>query len=154
MPVSYERDFYGWTQEQATAIRKVATGHVKTTEIDWENVAEEIASLGRSELRAMESTLVRIIEHLLKLRYLPTTELRECWQVSIDLHRDHLRRLKRDNPGLIQKIDLAEIYISARRIANKCTQKHDAQAISTMPEQNPFTLGQIEKDDWYPNSPA
>jgi hypothetical protein len=101
MPVSYERDCYGWTQEQAAAIRKVATGHVKTTESDWENVAEEIASLGRSELRVMESTLVRIIEHLLKLRYLPTAELRECWQVSANLHRDHLRRLKRDNHGLI-----------------------------------------------------
>jgi hypothetical protein len=102
----------------------------------------------------MESTLVRIIEHILKLQYSPAADLRECWQVSVDLHRDHLRRLKRDNPGLIPKIDLAGIYVSARRIANKDTQKHDARPISTLPEQNPFTLDQIEMDDWYPDLPA
>lgn len=154
MPVSYQSDFYSWTQEQAAAIRRVAAGQVKASEIDWENVAEEIASLGRSELRAMESTLVRIIEHLLKLQYSPAVESRECWQLSVDLHRDDLHRLKRDNPELVRRIDLAGIYVSARRIANKSTQKRDARQISTLPKRNPFTLDQIERDDWYPDPPA
>jgi hypothetical protein len=89
---------------------------VKANEIDWENVAEEMTSLGRSELQAMESTLVRIVEHLLKLRYSPAAEPRECWQVTVDPHRDDLRRLKRDNPGLVRRIDLTGIYVSARWI--------------------------------------
>jgi hypothetical protein len=152
--MSYQGDFYNWTQEQAAAIRRVAAGHVKASEIDWENVAEEIANLGRSELRAMESALVRIIAHLLKLQYSPAVESRECWQVSVDLHRDDLHRLKRDNPDLLCRIDLAGIYVSARRVANKNTQKRDSRQISTLPERNPFTLDQIERDDWYPDPPA
>jgi hypothetical protein len=37
----YEADFHRWSEEQARAIRERRAG-----EVDWENVAEEIESLG------------------------------------------------------------------------------------------------------------
>ncbi|MBB5752422.1 DUF29 family protein [Prosthecomicrobium pneumaticum] len=40
----YDADFYAWTQDQAEHLRRR-----RHDEIDWENVAEEIASVGRSQ---------------------------------------------------------------------------------------------------------
>lgn len=147
----YDRDFYGWTQEQAAAIRKAGEDRANTGGIYWENVAKEVESLGRGELRAMESALVRITEHLLKLRYSPEADSRDGWQVSVDLQRDDLRRLKRDSPCLVRKIDLDGVYVSTRRVAGKSLPEHDGLPGSALPERNPFTLEEIECDDWYPD---
>ena len=40
----YERDFYAWLKDQAAKLR--ARSH---NELDWDNLAEEIESLGGSE---------------------------------------------------------------------------------------------------------
>ena len=141
----YEQDFYTWTIEQAALLR---AGDL--TDADISHIAEEIEGLGRSELRAMESALVRIIEHLLKLQYSPATDPRSGWEESVDLHRDDLHRLKRDNPGLVQRLDLVSVYTVARRIAGKSLEHHDRTDRSVLPQTCPFTLEQIEEDDWYP----
>ena len=64
----YESDFASWIDSQVRAIRKVAKSGTNLP-IDFENVAEELADMGRSEKRALKSALVRIIEHLLKLEF-------------------------------------------------------------------------------------
>ena len=64
----YDQDYYAWTQQQAELLRHLPlTGN----RIDAENVAEEIEDLGRSELRAAQSLVEHIIEHLLKLEHDP-----------------------------------------------------------------------------------
>lgn len=40
----HERDYYSWAQEQARALRE----H-RIEGIDWDNLAEEVEDLGRSE---------------------------------------------------------------------------------------------------------
>jgi hypothetical protein len=62
----YERDFFAWTQEQARILR--ARG---TLGLDWDNLAEEIDSMGRRDRRELESRLRRIIHHLLKWQVQP-----------------------------------------------------------------------------------
>ena len=57
----YDTDFYAWTQHNARLLR---SGHAE--EADLENVAEEIASLGRSERRALASRLAVLIGHELR----------------------------------------------------------------------------------------
>ena len=42
--VRYEQDLYAWTQEQASFLRMR-----QSDRIDWENLAEEIAAVGRSD---------------------------------------------------------------------------------------------------------
>lgn len=46
-------------------------------------LAEEVESLGRSDLRRARSQLRRIIEHLLKLQHSPAIEPRDDWLESI-----------------------------------------------------------------------
>jgi len=42
----YDYDFFLWTQEQAAALRRAKDSNLP---LDWENLAEEIESLGKSE---------------------------------------------------------------------------------------------------------
>ena len=67
----YQTDYYAWTKQQAAELRRLAAARVNTT-LDLENLAEEVESLGRSDLNTVRSQVRRIIEHLLKLEYSPS----------------------------------------------------------------------------------
>lgn len=47
---THENDFYAWTQEQAHLLKTR-----QFNQIDWQNIAEEIEGMGRSEKRELES---------------------------------------------------------------------------------------------------
>ncbi len=48
MSKTYEADFYTWAISQADAARRRSAN-----EVDWDNVAEELESLARSEFREL-----------------------------------------------------------------------------------------------------
>ena len=50
--MSYESDLYEWTKEQADVLRRRASNA-----LDWDNLAEEIESLGNSNIDQIESWL-------------------------------------------------------------------------------------------------
>ncbi|MGT2479981.1 DUF29 family protein [Methylobacterium oryzae CBMB20] len=53
-PSLYDDDIVTWAEEQAAALRALAERPDLSNAVDWENVAEEIESVGRSHLRALE----------------------------------------------------------------------------------------------------
>lgn len=112
----YELDGYGWAMAQARLIRE----H-RIDEIDWDNVAEEIESVGRSEWRSVQSALRVVILHQLKWRHQVTFRCRS-WSQSID---EHLRRFDHEvseNPGLKPHLD--QIKAEAhRRARNEAAQE-------------------------------
>ena len=68
----YDQDLVRWSEEQARALRAAANAGWNAP-IDWENVAEEIESLGKSDRRALASHIAIVIEHLLKLQSSPAS---------------------------------------------------------------------------------
>jgi hypothetical protein len=85
----YDRDHFAWTQTQAEALRsRGAGGNV----IDWERVAEEIEDMGRSDLRAVESLVIRIVQHLHYLRATRAQTPVRHWRAEIGSWRDQIRR--------------------------------------------------------------
>jgi hypothetical protein len=90
----YETDFYGWTIEQS---RLLQLG--KFDGLDLENLAEEIASLGKQQRQELRNRLGVLIGHLLKWQYQPTKKTRS-WQVTIGLQRREIKELLADNPSL------------------------------------------------------
>ena len=70
----YDDDFFLWTQEQAAALRRAKESNLR---LDWENLAEEIESLGKSDRRQLRSQIRRILRHLFKLEASPASEPRE-----------------------------------------------------------------------------
>jgi hypothetical protein len=67
-----------------------------------ENLIEEVATLGRSEKHVLESLLVRLFEHLLKLSYWESERdyNGKHWKAEIRIFRQKLRRQLKDSPSL------------------------------------------------------
>ena len=97
----YDNDFYTWSQEQGRLVREGRWG-----EVDRENVAEEIESLGREQFNKLESAIRVILIHMLKWDHQPAKRSRS-WAVSIAAQRAELEDVLDDNPGLKPRIDEA-----------------------------------------------
>ena len=62
--ILYETDYNQWVNETVQQLRERQFDGV-----DWDNLIEEIEDMGKSQKRALESFLTRLVEHLLKLSY-------------------------------------------------------------------------------------
>ena len=104
----YERDFYSWSMQQADALKRRDFNAV-----DWENVIEEIADLGKAQQHNWEAFCARVIEHMLKIDYCreaPEKVLEQWLQEILDF-RQEMAKLIKQNPGL--KGQYAEMFAEA-----------------------------------------
>jgi hypothetical protein len=99
----YDDDFIAWSKQQAEALRAAARGGSNQA-IDWENVAEEIEDLGKSQRRELSSRIREIILHLVKLTNSPRSEPRPGWRSSIRRQRAEIEDLLKDNPSLGREV--------------------------------------------------
>jgi hypothetical protein len=90
----YDTDFHAWAVEQAALLRQR-----KLDQIDFDNIAEEIASLGRSEKRELRNRLIVLLTHLLKWQ-VQTAYRSGSWRLTIVNQQQALRRHFADNPSL------------------------------------------------------
>lgn len=99
----YEDDFLLWTREQAELLRQAAERGVNFP-LDWENLAEEVESLGRSDRRELRSRIATLIEHLLKLEHSSAVEPRERWRETVYRSRRDAELVLRDSPSLRREV--------------------------------------------------
>jgi hypothetical protein len=92
--VRYEDDLYAWTQEQASFLRMR-----QSDGLDWENLAEEIAAVGRSDRRKLESRLCVVLLHLLKWQAQPGLR-GASWRKTLRTQRREIRKLLDESPSL------------------------------------------------------
>ena len=132
MTSTYEQDFYQWTQEQAELLKAGAL-----SQLDVENLIEEIESMGKSQKRALISRMTVLLMHLLKWDYQPDRRS-GSWKSTIITQRKEIKRLLKDNPGLKSIITemLNETYLDAAEIASAETELPE----STFPETCPYTV--------------
>jgi hypothetical protein len=71
----YEADVLLWSEQQAALLRRMGAGERVNNQVDWVNVADEIESVGRSQLSAVRSHIIQALLHDLKA---------EAWPVSRD----------------------------------------------------------------------
>ncbi len=101
----YELDVVRWSAEQAQALRDAGAAQLNVPNpIDWDNVAEGIEPLGRSERSALRSQLAVIIEHLMTLQASSAAAPPNDWIDSIDVQRREIDYLLEDSPGLRREI--------------------------------------------------
>jgi hypothetical protein len=141
---AYDVDFAAWTADQARRLRAV-----KPAGLDWENVAEEVESLGRSDRRAVGSALKVILEHLIKWRF-QAEKRSSSWSDSIEEHRDRISRILDDSPSLagLPEKSLEHEYRRARRKALRDT----ALSPESIPTTSPFTSAQALDPDFWPDA--
>lgn len=145
---AYETDFYAWTQDQAAALRRAAERRVNL-DLDFENLAEEVESLGREQRHAIESALRLILLHLLKLEFSPAADPRGGWEHEVGEFRIQLGKRLRDNPGLSPHVPalFAEAWSDARRLA---VRELARDGVAELPEACPYTLAQASDAEWWP----
>jgi hypothetical protein len=144
----YEKDYYLWLEQVAAQLR---TGDLDA--IDLENLIEEIEDLGRSEKRQISSYLMRLCEHLLKVKYCEA-ERESCfrgWDVEISNFRLQIQKRLKESPSLNQY--LQEVYGEEYHNGRKLFLKASGLDTSTVPEEPVFTLAEAIAEDWLPWQP-
>jgi hypothetical protein len=138
-PTLYDDDILLWSEQQAAAIRKLgATARNLPNELDIENVAEEIESVGRSELAAVKSYLRLILSHLTKLAVEANSQAAAHWRIEIaGFHSDMMDRYA---PSMRQRIDLEDIWRSTRERLMLTDDVARRQRIVDLPEHCPFSI--------------
>ena len=139
----YERDYYTWALEQARALKE----H-RLEELDWENLADEVESLAKTERRELRSRLKVLLEHLLKWRFQPQRRSRS-WKATIAVQRVEIPEHLDENPGLKPSVPdvLAQAYEAARvNVTIRFLRKNEPQP----PDRCPWTFEQVMDEEFWP----
>jgi hypothetical protein len=139
----YDQDFYAWAMENAELLKQK-----KFEEIDIDNIAEEIESMGKSNKRSLFSHLSVLIAHLLKWNFQPIRRSKS-WTLTIENQRFEVSDLLKESPSLKREIELQfdHAYKKALIIASEQTgiDKKD------FPKSCPFSLEECLNDDFLPD---
>ncbi len=144
---THDLDFYQWTQ---TTIAHIQQGELEA--LDWNYIVEEFQDLGNEQKNQLESRLLVLFEHLLKLTYW-SQELvynQRGWRATILEQRKQLKRLLKRSPSLkpyFQEV-IPEIYTDAREITSLKT----GLDLDVFPENPIASLEQLFNEDWLPES--
>ena len=93
------------------------------TELDIENLVEEVRDLSKRERDRLLSSVRLILHHLLKWDYQPQKRSRS-WQITIGRERDNIGLYLEDSPSLVRYLDnesLEKMYRLARAEAMRET---------------------------------
>jgi Domain of unknown function DUF29 len=107
----YDEDILAWSERQADLLRRLAGGEPVNERLDWSNIIEEVESVGREQLHAVESLLFQALTHMLKAKAWPDSRDTESWLG--DARGFRLQARRRSVPSMRQRIDIAGIYADA-----------------------------------------
>lgn len=139
----YETDYLKWIE---TTVEKLRVRDYSN--IDWENLIEEIEDMGRSERRSLESNLVVVLMHLLKWQFQPDKRS-GSWKGSIAEHRRRIRKTIEDSPSLKPYLEgvLSECYSDALEQASAET----GLSVEIFPQLCPYTSAEVVDSNFLPD---
>lgn len=140
----YEQDFNLWLTENVELLKAR-----QFERLDYENLIEELESMGISQRHALKSNLIQILIHLLKWRYQPEKQSKS-WRYTLLEHRDRIEESLQDSPSL--GVYLNEILDSCYQKARRYAHIETELPISIFPETLPFVTADILDPDYYPEA--
>ena len=140
----YKTDFYAWSQKQAELLREE-----EWESLDWQQIAEEIESLGRNDRREVKSRLGVLIMHLLKLTYQRRPSfLTRSWRNTIAEQRNRLDEALAESPTLRAQIN--ELIAEAYPYAVKDAVRETGLPRTTFPDACPYRIEQLLNEAYWP----
>src|SRR4051794_5782470 len=93
----YDEDYYLWLR---TTINQLRAGQFSAVDLD--NLLEELETMGRREKRAIESLLIKLLQHLLKLKCWDEERERNLgnWKGEIRTFRREIKKALKDSHSL------------------------------------------------------
>src|ERR1700750_2428978 len=104
----YDDDILLWSERQSDLLRRIAAGEPVNERPDWVNIIEEVESVGRSDLRAVQSLLQQALMHMLKAEAWPNSLAVPSWRSDAVLFRAQARQ--GFSPSMRQRIDVHGLY--------------------------------------------
>lgn len=135
----YETDYHQWIKETVNQLRER-----NFNEVDWDNLIEELESMGKSDRRAVLSLLTRLLENLLKLSYWEAEKEQsgKPWAAEIVNFRAQIQHRLEDSPSL--RPEFEAMYAKAYPIAVKSVSK-----LFLLPHNAHISLEQALDEDWF-----
>lgn len=142
MNTLYDDDVIAWAEQQVALLRAG-----RWSELDVDNIIEEIEDVGRSEKRELQSRVVVLISHLLKWQYQPGRQ-GHSWSNTIKEQRDAIAEDIRKSPSLKRLLKdpkwLQATFRCARAEAEVQIKVYD------LPETLPWSVEQLLSQDFFP----
>ncbi|HAO23171.1 MAG: hypothetical protein BWK80_15060 [Desulfobacteraceae bacterium IS3] len=142
--INYEQDFYSWLMYNAQLLKEK-----RFSELDIENIAEELESMGRRDKRELLSRLTVLLAHLLKWQFQPVRRSKS-WERTIDEQREQIYLILSDSPSL--KYQLENEISHAYDLSVKAAAKETGMKKTIFPETCPFASEQILDENFYPDA--
>jgi hypothetical protein len=142
--VRYEDDLFAWTQEQAALLRAHAVDG-----IDWENLAEEIESMGRRDRRELKSRLRVILLHLLKWQAQPSLR-GSSWRKTLRTQRREIRDLLAQSPSLRREV--SDLMLEGYTDAVKDAIDETGLRADVFPSTCPYAQDDVLDEDHLPTT--
>ena len=143
----YDADFYAWTQQQAGYLR---SGTVNA--LDFENLAEEIESLGRQERQELRNRLGVLLGHLLKWHYQPQRRSASWFYTILEQRGEILKHLQEN---LSLKSYLSEAIVEGYQKGLYFFGRETGINVQKLPQSCPFSVEQIfEEPIEFPEPPT
>ncbi|MEH2161262.1 MAG: DUF29 domain-containing protein [Nostoc sp.] len=141
----YDQDYYLWLM---TTINQLRTGQFLSVDLD--NLLEELETMGRSHKRTIESLLIKLLEHLLKLKCWDNERERNqgYWKGEIRTFRRDIKKALKDSPSL--KPYILEIFDQSYQDARKEASDRSQLSIDIFPLIPIGSLEQILDENWFP----
>lgn len=140
--ILHDQDFYAWTRQQTDLLKAR-----NLTNLDIENLIEEITSLGERDKREVRSRLVVLLMHLLKWQYQPARRSRS-WRQTINSQRTELELLFDDSPSLRRIAD--ESFNRCYELARKRAADETSLALSVFPDACPWACENVLESGFWP----
>lgn len=142
----YDSDFYEWTQEQARLLRER-----RFSDLDLENLIDEVESVGSTEKREIRSRLKVLLAHLLKWKFQPGRR-GPSWRKTLREQREQLTEITEISPSLRSYVreNIDRAYIGAVLAASEET----GLLIGVFPDMNPFMPDEVLDQRFFPEDPA
>lgn len=141
----YERDFHAWLVDQAETLRARSAD-----DIDWDNLAEEVESVGLSQKREIRDRLGVLLMHLLKWEHRPA-QRSHSWQSTISEQRAHIQGLLELSPSLGRFPEEAMDW--SYRWAARHAARETMLTAATFPQEPPYNAAQALDDSFMPGPP-
>jgi hypothetical protein len=140
----YEKDYYLWLEKTINLLE-----NRQFSDLDLENLIEEIKSMSISQQKALKSNLTVILWHLLKYLQEPEKQSRS-WELTLFEHRERIEEDLENSPSL--KIFLTEENL--KKCYNKARKKAAIETginLEKFPKDCPFTLAEALDFEFIPN---
>lgn len=139
----YDTDYLKWIE---TTVEKLRVGDYSN--IDWQNLIEEIEDMGRSERRSLESNLVVVLMHLLKWEFQPDRRS-GSWKSSIAEHRRRIRKAVKDSPSL--RPYLEEVFSECYADAVEQASAETGLSVETFPQSCIYSAIEVLDSEFLPD---